>query len=511
MTVAADGPDLVSLITANTPAIELDGNNTYTVSANLIVDHFLTLTVINADATVSMTSNFFWNIRNKDSIFGNSDGSFGLTISGIGEVATGYGLLRIYSTTTTTDTPVFHYITFKSTSATIPCARVGDSSSTGTANPIFNNCLFSTTGPAGTARGVVLVTDQPHSYTVTFNICIFDNCDQGILVTGDLLAEVIVNTNGCTFTDMSTAAVNISPSAGLCTLNSINDVYDDSGGNPNSVGLRVGASVTGQVHAVLNSCMFDSCVLKGVSITATSGTDVTVTCIDCEAFNAGSGGVGDGFSIDGDAVATMILINCKAYDNADDGFTMHHAGNTMIIIGGSYYGNKIGGEMIGTTDGDGSILSIDGALIYDNTTTGLRCQHSSRPIVKNCVFDSNVDGFQGTMAPFGFFNNIFTNHTGTAIKSDAVGVPMYGVGDYNCFFGNNADFNATDDAVNTNDIELDPLYVDADNDNYVVASNSPCLNAGMPAMPTGFASIGAYQAEQGGGGGITRSGLTRYF
>ena len=358
---------------------------------------------------------------------------------------------------------------------------------------------------------------------------------------------------------------------------------------------------------------------------AADPNQLNVTCYDCRAYGA-TGTNRDGFnckSSTANGTINLTLVDCEAYDNADDGVTAHNLNTTVKIIGGKYHDNTYGIQFI-----NGSVLEITGDTeIYDNSLYGVHHTGSNGGMVKlqgdisihdnkcnlllqgtvhgfadgctlynskygdiiqtegtaslavrNCtLYDPNddwwalrhdssgllaVDGcvfystgstadigaiYSGTAAGTAITNSIiyaFNNTNDTAIYTEtgsksfinhctiydctygiaindsaaisnciladidnyAIGCPSSpgtyynkGGGGYNYFYNNGTNFYQAGSAQQ-NDIEatIPPGFADAENGDFRLKPNSPCLNAGSKTpgkdlINTGWSSIGAWQ------------------
>ena len=151
------------------------------------------------------------------------------------------------------------------------------------------------------------------------------------------------------------------------------------------------------VDGIAKTCMYFNHVewVECVSCIVSNNTDSNqmgvqlMTCNglfrDCIAHDC----IVDGFNIHG--LGDTTFINCKAYNNGDDGIS-HHDGCTGYIEGGEYYGNAKAG--IASPYG-GAIVNINGAYVHDNDQFGLYIGYrdntlpESRGLVNNCVVKDN--------------------------------------------------------------------------------------------------------------------------
>ena len=118
--------------------------------------------------------------------------------------------------------------------------------------------------------------------------------------------------------------------------------------------------------------------------------------------------------------------------------------------------------------------SLDNVTITDNSATfkggGIYCYESS-PNITNTIVANNLNNF-GIYVESGnptiTYSDFYNNENGN----------FYNCGDW---IGVNVTTNSNgDDCDLYYNIQLDPLFVDANNDNYHLQSNSPCIGAGDP-------------------------------
>ena len=134
-----------------------------------------------------------------------------------------------------------------------------------------------------------------------------------------------------------------------------------------------------------------------------------------------------------------------------------------LIYCNACYDNSVG---IKQTNGDATV----GNLSYNNT-------------VVDCTEDSvlmNPVSGQSALTGASFINNIFVNAKyNVRVQNQALNPTL----DYNCYFGATVETtwngpNAAVIPIGANSIELDPLFVDAQNNNYNLQKNSPCVGVG---------------------------------
>lgn len=142
-------------------------------------------------------------------------------------------------------------------------------------------------------------------------------------------------------------------------------------------------------------------------------------------------------------------------------------------------------------------LVVNGAQGVRLGITGATLVAMNNTFYGQTAYGVNLDsGFSGMVASV--FNNIFALNPGAvALRAATTGSFIYN--DYNCFIesdGQPLTVGAHGDGevpvIGPHSIEVDPLFVDAANDDFSLANNSPCIDAGRPDSLGGFSTIGAY-------------------
>jgi parallel beta-helix repeat protein len=268
-----------------------------------------------------------------------------------------------------------------------------------------------------------------------------------------------------------------------------------------------------EVHDSFDSTTTDS---HGVTLSGSNHTTVqNCTIYDC---------YGDGVYIhDSNAIEGWSIINNTIYTTlaecSENGIDAkkNGSGTQATIRGNTLYGfYACPGTCGGSGDGDGEAISIhntcDNVLIEDNIiydcTSGIVVEDGVSDIVvqNNLIYDLHTEiedpePFAGQMAAFHigcadseFYNNtvhnapvhsiqfpstpsnvqiknnIF-NDCGEIIRDTGTGYTA----DYNCWY------NCTDtlSSGGANDVTDDPLFNNEAGDDYTLASNSPCIDAGV--------------------------------
>lgn len=211
--------------------------------------------------------------------------------------------------------------------------------------------------------------------------------------------------------------------------------------------------------------------------------------------------------------------------------------NNSAIFGGGVYCFNYSHATI-----ENVIISNNSAVEYG---AGLGCKFTSNPTLFNVVITNNeVESGNGGGIYAGDESSPFISHTlvanNSAINGGGIFFEKYdcvllnstivnnyasdvGGGVYsnttanhvdNCIIWDNSPdqlhFNALiiytdiqDGWIGEGNLELDPLFIDADNGNYQLSSNSPCIDAGNPASPLDpdntVADMGAYYYDQNSG------------
>lgn len=324
-------------------------------------------------------------------------------------------------------------------------------------------------------------------------------------------------------------------------------------------GLAVSGALSGVVKVTLNNCKIYNNDWDGISaLDSATGQDVLIYLNNCEAYGqdpTAQGGVaGDG--ITAHKPNQHIFINGgSSHDNGKGGVAIVgnatafitgaelHDNNKIVDVGSLEMTNAfivmfdtkiyndvtstkrlakfVGGRIIMVNcDWDGSNCT-GSYMIWGQKGTGgelldyvaLNCVFRNHNVtgwkyaiaatydevgglIKNCVFYNNgACCFNIDTPNLTFINNVFMGTGNYALVcSTAYEYDMNILNGYNCFYNNVANFYHS--SLKPTDIEDDPQFVDAENDDFRLKTSSPCLNTGKSTLHNGYASIGSWQRSQ---------------
>lgn len=205
-------------------------------------------------------------------------------------------------------------------------------------------------------------------------------------------------------------------------------------------------------------------------------------------FNSGNGLYlrGAGSSSSGCTFAKTGSCNPKItnnwiYENGADGID-------LVAYDGYHANGYVGAEIIRN-------------VIMNNRQNGIDCagdDPANPKIINNTILDNDESGirFRSNFSADYFFiiNNIIGgNDIGINSVDDSVTTEQY-----NNVWNNRRDFQGI--SPGTGDISTDPLFVDAENRDFNLTGNSPCIDAGDPDQPhdpdNTIADIGAFYFSQ---------------
>ncbi|MHC4739014.1 MAG: right-handed parallel beta-helix repeat-containing protein [Planctomycetota bacterium] len=351
--------------------------------------------------------------------------------------------------------------------------RGGGMSNQINSNPTLVNCTFSGNFPRTYGGGMYNDHSSP-----TLTNCTFSGNSAEINGGGMYNEESSPTLTDCTFSD--------------------NSAEDSGGGLNNSVNS----------NSTVTNCTFSGNSAKhggGMNFHESSPTVTNCTFIGNSAEHGG-GGLNNSFN------SNSMLMNCTFSDNsAEGGGGIHCYYSYPAIINGTFTSNwaKHGGGMANnnssptltncTFSGNSSEYGGGGMNNWDYCSPALtNCMFSgnsaeggggmvsgkySNPTVTNCTFSGNSARWQGG----GVWNN--NNSTSTLTNCILWGnTARYGSQIYNDW-GCSASVSYTDVQggwPGTSNINADPLFVDADNDDLHLLPTSPCIDAGdNTAVPAG--------------------------
>jgi hypothetical protein len=182
------------------------------------------------------------------------------------------------------------------------------------------------------------------------------------------------------------------------------------------------------------------------------------------------------------AVPAVLFISGESPPAQLSGFTINGGSGDATIQVNNDSEPEISGNIMTGYTGSAVFINchvsdplIEYNLFYENG--GISCIgiYSGTARIINNTFDSNARGFF-TISNAGIAkNNIVTNSTNYGIAIAGTGFTELA---YNDVWNNNPNYENL--PPGTNDISLDPLYIDPDMYNYSLQINSPCINAGDP-------------------------------
>ncbi len=215
----------------------------------------------------------------------------------------------------------------------------------------------------------------------------------------------------------------------------------------------------------------------------------------CQFYNCKFDNAGNGI---GGACQTLSLIDCYF----GPGFTSDQLVNdiTQFLVNGCVF--DIGGVLTGISGGTALIDAHVLNSLFVNGARGIGFGggppdsfHTN--IIGNTFYNqTEIAAVCGNRCEGVAYNNIFIPAVGASdIGLTASIASMYE--DYNCYYAvdgalSNPFANGT---IGENSIEVDPLFIDAANDDFRLKANSPCLNVALPGVGSGFSNMGSWQRK----------------
>jgi hypothetical protein len=182
--------------------------------------------------------------------------------------------------------------------------------------------------------------------------------------------------------------------------------------------------------------------------------------IDCTMRNV-TDRIADGASSDFEGanvvLDTLVVDNCVV-SNCENGFNFKYIGLNHVQAENSTFHQVLNGRAF-------RIMNTDPTVVMDHLT------------FDNIGVDDRWIDSKNNTAPWTIKNCIFSNSVG---ESEIIRI--YGASSiiHHCdFFNVGADYlGLKDDAVEENNMEVDPMYTDAANGDYTLGNGSPCLGMG---------------------------------
>jgi len=265
-----------------------------------------------------------------------------------------------------------------------------------------------------------------------------------------------------------------------CSLTVIDSVFAENTGS-GMVDFAFGSSV------VIN-CEFNDNLGRGMTIDIASTTLV----VDCTfASNAGGSEIGD------DCVPMFVGCTFTGNDATNGGAVRGKLGSAPTFIACIFDQNCATGDggAIHSRRPEGMVPLFVNCLFNDNTAAnqgGAIYNDGTSPTIINCTFQGNQatagGGIYNTFCPFfsvpsepTITNCILWNNTPDQIFDDVVNIPP---ADTTVHY---SDVQGGWSGTGSNNIDADPLFVDAINGDLRLQAGSPCIDAGdNTAVPDGI-------------------------
>ncbi|NOZ76051.1 MAG: DUF1573 domain-containing protein, partial [FCB group bacterium] len=232
----------------------------------------------------------------------------------------------------------------------------------------------------------------------------------------------------------------------------------------------------GGIYCDWSSPTIENCTIKGN--TADSGGGITIINGNPTLFNLfirENTAVAWGGGIQISSIYAITIDHCIIYgNNAANGGGIHIWGGHSVTIKSSEISNNNGAEGI-FFNGQVAVDIINSTIVY-NSGVGLRLE----------------DGLEGdNIQTPNIVNSIIYGNTGQQIYSGVEDILSISYSDI-----------ADSAWAGTGNINIDPRFVDAANNDYNLRSNSPCIDAGDPSSDldpdSSIADMGAYYYDQSG-------------
>jgi len=273
---------------------------------------------------------------------------------------------------------------------------------------------------------------------------------------------------------------------------------------------------SGQYYVNIIDTVVTNTEHDGIRLLIQEDTTFTALIDNCIIENNNSSN--DGIDIDIEGYADITISNSIIRNNGDDGLSCDFEGGessggsgTLRLDSNMCYSNEEDGfELeIDSQNANGTFVVVNN-IIRDNQD-GLSLESVPEPLGATYIVSNNTiayNRYDGIYAygdaSFTFCNNILYNNGSFIVSANGKLGPSsdyYGIDfgsdqgtfylSHNCYFGNyDGPYGMLPaDITLTGELYTNPLFVDPWGDNYLLGTQSPCIDAGIPTSSPAFGSV----------------------
>jgi hypothetical protein len=183
-------------------------------------------------------------------------------------------------------------------------------------------------------------------------------------------------------------------------------------------------------------------------------------------------------------LGSVVCLNNQFLQNSGGNFIMHCSAPSVVFQGNTVQGNSAAGYSIASLDG-AYVTCVNNLLVSNsqNYFGTLRVEGAiTNWVANNTIYGNTGNGLKLTSGSWNYVhNNIIWGNSGSDITVTT--------GANRFLYNNNYHSIASLVDLAVNNIDVDPLFVDAPGGDYHLRANSRCLNAGLNSSTNGSPAL----------------------